>query len=78
MSNPLATRQFDARDQYRFAELSGDRNPIHLDAVEARRSFLGVPIVHGVHCVLWALESYLLRLSEEGAARPLRLTPPQF
>lgn len=78
MSNPLATRQFDARDQYRFAELSGDRNPIHLDAVEARRSFLGVPIVHGVHCVLWALESYLLRLSEEGAARPLRLTHLNF
>lgn len=78
MSTELATRLFEMRDQVRFAELSGDSNPIHLDALEARRSFLGEPIVHGVHGVLWALESYALKLSGGVAVRPFRLTRLNF
>jgi NAD(P)-dependent dehydrogenase (short-subunit alcohol dehydrogenase family) len=79
MSDHLASRRFSVRDQLRFAELSGDSNPIHLDALEARRSFIGEPIVHGVHCVLWALENYVPRLDQgAGAARHLRLTRLNF
>jgi hypothetical protein len=43
--------------QERFAELSGDRNPMHMDPVAARRTQPGAPVVHGVHTLLWALES---------------------
>jgi acyl dehydratase len=53
---PLATRTFDMADQMRFAEISGDRNPMHLDAIVARRTPAGAPVVHGVHLLLWALD----------------------
>jgi hypothetical protein len=53
---PLATRTFDMGDQMRFAEVSGDRNPMHLDPVAARRTPAGAPAVHGVHLTLWALD----------------------
>jgi len=36
-------------------------NPIHLDPEFARRTEVGLPIVHGVHAVLWALEELLSR-----------------
>lgn len=53
----LAERSFTVADQELFARLSGDRNPIHLDPVAARRSLTKQPIAHGVHALLWALES---------------------
>ena len=52
----LASRTFTEADQIRFADVSGDRNPMHLDAVKARRTQAGMPVVHGVHLVLWALD----------------------
>jgi len=52
----VAERTFSMDDQQRFAELSGDRNPIHLDPLAARRTQAGAVVVHGVHAVLWALE----------------------
>ena len=42
--------------QERFAALSGDRNPMHMDPIAARRTQAGQPVVHGVHTLLWALE----------------------
>ncbi len=51
-----STRSVDAALQERFAALSGDRNPMHMDAIAARRTPAGHPVVHGVHTVLWALE----------------------
>lgn len=51
-----AGRRFDATDQRAFAELSGDFNPMHMDAVYARRTQLGIAAVHGVHATLWAME----------------------
>ena len=51
-----SVRTVDAALQERFAALSGDRNPIHMDAVAARRTQAGQPVVHGVHTLLWALE----------------------
>jgi hypothetical protein len=57
-SSPLlGERRFGAMDQARFAALSGDRNPLHLDPVAARRTQAGAPAVHGMHAVLWGLET---------------------
>jgi hypothetical protein len=55
----IADRIFTLADQTDFASLSGDFNPVHLDEVAARRTFFGSPVVHGVHLLCWALESWL-------------------
>ena len=52
----LGSRQFTFEDQGRFAELSGDSNPMHVDPVASRRTIYGDVVVHGVHSLLWALE----------------------
>jgi MaoC like domain len=52
----LTSRTFTEADQIQFADVSGDRNPMHLDALKARRTQAGRPVVHGVHLVLWALD----------------------
>ena len=57
MSIASASRSFDAADQQRFADLSGDRNPMHVDALAARRTMAGEPVVHGMHTLLWALNT---------------------
>lgn len=51
-----AKTTFFATDQERFRDLSGDANPIHMDALYARRTQAGEPVVHGIHSLLWALE----------------------
>ena len=43
-----SVRSFSADDVERFAESSGDRNPIHLDEDFARASMFGERIVHGM------------------------------
>ena len=53
---PGSARAVDTALQERFAALCGDRNPMHMDAVAARRTPAGQPVVHGVHTLLWALE----------------------
>lgn len=53
----IASRSFTLSDQLDFARLSGDSNPMHLDALAARRTQAGAPVVHGVHAVLWALDT---------------------
>jgi MaoC like domain/short chain dehydrogenase len=62
----LACRTFTAADQIRFADISGDHNPMHLDAVLARRTPAGAPVVHGVHLLLWALDA----LARADAGKP--------
>ena len=52
----LSERRFSMVDQVDFANLSGDINSAHIDA---RRMQFGLPIVHGLHAVLWVLESFL-------------------
>jgi acyl dehydratase len=54
----IGERTFTAGDQSSFATLSGDANPIHLDEIAARRTIFGAPLVHGVHLLCWALESW--------------------
>ena len=55
----LASRVFTMADQRRFAEFCGDVNPMHMDPVSARRTQAGVPAVHGMHLLLWALDTAL-------------------
>jgi acyl dehydratase len=55
--NVVSEREFTTDDQQRFAGISGDRNPIHMDAVAVRRTLVGFPVVHGIHVVLWSLNS---------------------
>jgi acyl dehydratase/NAD(P)-dependent dehydrogenase (short-subunit alcohol dehydrogenase family) len=62
----LASRSFDSADQTRFAALTGDYNPIHLDPVVARRTRAGAPIVHGIHALLWLLDTIAARHPEIG------------
>jgi NADP-dependent 3-hydroxy acid dehydrogenase YdfG len=51
-----ATRQFVQKDQNTFAAASGDFNPMHMDALAARRTQAGAPVVHGMHALLWLLD----------------------
>lgn len=41
------TRTFTAREVEAFAEISGDRNPLHFDAAFAARTRFGRLVVHG-------------------------------
>jgi hypothetical protein len=55
----MLSRIFNSDDQIAFAKLSGDCNELHLDAIAARRSLYGAPVVHGINALLWALDSWL-------------------
>jgi len=60
MNKPLSIypkRIFDWEAQNAFATFSGDLNPMHMDAVAARRTQAGQPVVHGMHALLWALDT---------------------
>ena len=54
----MHSRTFSSADQVAFEKLSGDNNPLHMDAVAARRFLFGRPVVHGIHLVLWALDDW--------------------
>jgi len=62
---------FSIDSHRQFAELSGDFNPIHMDAVAARRTQAGLPVVHGVHALLRLLE--VLAAQDPSLPRPRRL-----
>lgn len=55
----LAKTKFEISDQFAFAKLSGDRNPMHIDFEYARRTQAGQPVVHGMHVAMWALDILL-------------------
>jgi acyl dehydratase len=63
----IFTHRFSLDQQLRFAELSGDANPLHVDPLEARRTLLGAPAGHGMHLVLLALRA--LHETETGHLR---------
>jgi acyl dehydratase len=60
----MKNRIFTSKDQISFAELSGDYNPLHVDAIHARRLLFGSQIVHGIHSLLWALDFCLENISD--------------
>ena len=55
----VASRSFSVSDQNSFANLSGDFNLIHMDPIFARRTIVGQCVLHGMHGLMWALESYI-------------------
>ena len=55
----------DGQFQASFAAVSGDSNPIHLDPLAARRSLAGGAVVHGIHALLWALDSWSAPLGDQ-------------
>ena len=55
----MSTYLISSKLQQVFAHLSGDFNPMHVDAVAARRLISGRPVVHGIHLVLWGLDTWL-------------------
>ena len=56
MSESRAAFTIDRQATEAFALLSGDANPLHLNAVVARRSVYGRCVVHGIHLFLRALD----------------------
>lgn len=68
----LAQRRFSLVDQKRFASASGDHNPMHTDALQARRTQAGAPVVHGINLLLWALDSFAKAQSGLAPLRSLR------
>ena len=49
--------RFSSDDVLRFAEWSGDHNPLHVDPAAARRTFFGQPIVHGMLSAIRAISA---------------------
>ena len=73
---PEAVRRvFTEADQARFAALSGDHNPMHLDPVAARRTLAAVPVVHGMHLLIWALDAFA---ASEGELPPVTALRANF
>lgn len=52
----IGAKTFTEQDQRDFALVSLDFNPMHMDAVAARRLLSGRQVVHGVHTLMHALE----------------------
>lgn len=77
-SEVLAKRVFTPADQESFAALSGDRNPMHMDPLFARRTQPGAPVVHGIHLLLWALDSLATVLPPGDAIRSLQAKFAKF
>lgn len=77
-ASPLGARSFDLRDQRAFASFSGDNNPVHLDALQARRTIAGQIVVHGIHAVLWALECYVAHGNPAPARIAVNFRKPIF
>jgi acyl dehydratase/NAD(P)-dependent dehydrogenase (short-subunit alcohol dehydrogenase family) len=50
-------KHFTQEDQLLFAEATGDFNPVHMDPLVARRTQAGAPIVHGIHTLLWMINT---------------------
>ena len=51
----IGKKKFTVKNQKDFAGISCDYNPIHVNALIARRSVSGSQIVHGVNILLTAL-----------------------
>lgn len=70
---------FDPSSHSQFVTLSGDRNPIHTDAIAARRTSTGVPIVHGIHSLLRLIESMIqLGTCAESGRLKVRFNKPIY
>lgn len=71
--NVATTRYFSEDNQQQFAKLTGDWNPMHMDAIAARRTQPGAPVVHGIHTLLWALEWMAAEVPEFRFVRQIKV-----
>src|SRR6185437_13065293 len=71
--NMATTRYFSEDNQQQFAKLTGDWNPMHMDAIAARRTQPGAPVVHGIHTLLWALEWMAAQIPEFRFVRQIKV-----
>lgn len=74
----LSKKIFSFRGQSEFSSFSGDFNPIHIDPIAARRTLTGQCIVHGMHCLIWALESLFIREQLTVSGVKIRFLKPIF
>ena len=63
----------DREDSVEFANLSGDKNPIHLSETLARKTLYGNTVVHGVHAGLKLLEFSAAKLNNEISPTQIKL-----
>jgi len=70
-------RRFTLDNQIAFAELSGDYNPLHIDAIASRRLIFGAPVVHGIHALLWSLDCLLEGQTESFEVKSIRAVFPK-
>jgi NAD(P)-dependent dehydrogenase (short-subunit alcohol dehydrogenase family) len=75
---PLDSRVFTLDDQGVFARLSRDWNPMHLDANFARRTQAGALVVHGIHNLLWTMDTVLRSLPFDVQNIKVRFQQPLF
>jgi acyl dehydratase len=75
---PLDSRVFTLEDQLAFARLSLDWNPMHLDANFARRTQAGAPLVHGIHNLLWTMDTVLRSFAFDIRNIKVRFQQPLF
>jgi acyl dehydratase len=54
----MRARRISPGDSALFAALSGDYNPIHVDAAAARRLQYGETVIHGVHSLCLSLDAW--------------------
>src|SRR5271166_908048 len=73
-AGPIAEREFVVADQEQFAAMSGDRNPMHMDALAARRTMAGFPVVHGIHALLWSLDRLFRYLRHREPIASIKVT----
>lgn len=74
----VASRTFTLEDQNTFAKFSGDFNPIHVDPILARRTISGQCVVHGIHGLMWALDSLFSKTNLCPSAIDVKFTKPIF
>jgi acyl dehydratase/NADP-dependent 3-hydroxy acid dehydrogenase YdfG len=74
----LGSRTFTLEDQLAFARLSLDWNPMHLDASFARRTQAGAPLVHGMHNLLWTMDTVLRSFAFDVRNIKARFQQPLF
>lgn len=57
---------YSLENQKKFAELSGDYNPMHVDPLIARREKFGEIVVHGVYSLTKCLDAFSRHLIDQG------------
>lgn len=74
----LSAKKFTLDDQFLFARLSGDFNPIHVDIIYSRRTLYGHCIVHGVNASMWAINALIKKIGIYPSSYKCKFKKPIF